>query len=177
MVSLRVIFKFKSLRFNGPVWRVKEATQELVPARIRRPGLSRGWHSYHRFGTNKWTGALAKQGRFVKTRRTSERLVADNNPTPSHRRIEGRQRGVLEIVAMRWTELRRRHRASANTRKHRAAPRADIIISRSPSSFDQPPNFSITDVRNETGQRAKREYATLCAASLAQWRNEPAAAR
>jgi hypothetical protein len=33
--------------------------------------------------------------------------VADVNPTSSNRRIEGRQRGDLEIVATRWTELRR----------------------------------------------------------------------
>jgi 7,8-dihydropterin-6-yl-methyl-4-(beta-D-ribofuranosyl)aminobenzene 5'-phosphate synthase len=35
--------------------------------------------------------------------------VAEFNPTPSNRRIEGRQRGDLEIVATRWTELRRNH--------------------------------------------------------------------
>jgi hypothetical protein len=34
-------------------------------------------------------------------------MVAEDNPTPSNRRIEGRQRGDLEIVARRWTELRR----------------------------------------------------------------------
>jgi hypothetical protein len=33
--------------------------------------------------------------------------VAEVNPTSSNRRIEGRQRGDLEIVATRWTELRR----------------------------------------------------------------------
>jgi len=33
--------------------------------------------------------------------------VAEVNPTSSTRRIEGRQRGDLEIVATRWTELRR----------------------------------------------------------------------
>lgn len=33
--------------------------------------------------------------------------MAEVNPTSSNRRIEGRQRGDLEIVATRWTELRR----------------------------------------------------------------------
>jgi hypothetical protein len=47
------------------------------------------------------------------------RRVAEVNPTPSNRRIEGRQRGHLEIVATRWTELRRNHVSVCEICEHR----------------------------------------------------------
>jgi hypothetical protein len=45
--------------------------------------------------------------------------VAVINPTPSKVRIEGRQRGDLEIVATRWTELRRHHVRVCEICEHR----------------------------------------------------------
>jgi hypothetical protein len=50
--------------------------------------------------------------------------VALINPTPSNRQIEGMQRGELEIVATRWTELRRHLVSVCEYRQHRVAPKA-----------------------------------------------------